>query len=147
MITELAAISDGLYERNSLSVSWNLQIQQHISYITLLLSKLRMRKYLSMHSTGPVNVMLKPKRTKMSCSRFSSSPLVTFFFSSSERCIIIRSKDGAIGCSSFAAINKQIVLKRHIYSLGKFQCPTAERQRSKRLAAMNRVSILYYFLK
>ena len=95
---------------------------------------------------GPVNVTLKPKRTKMACSSSINYSLFTFFFSSSERWQIIFANEGEIGCSSFAAISVEIVARRQIMSLGKFQWPTAARYLSKILQAINSVSIRYSFL-
>ena len=87
-----------------------------------------------------------PKIIRMLDSRSISFCLVTNFFSSSPRRLIILVKLGEIGCSNLAAIKILIVDKATIYAFGKLDAPTELMYLSNMDVATNSVSFLYSFL-
>lgn len=95
---------------------------------------------------GPGLAKSKPRADSTKTSSSINSFLLMFFYSSSVNKFIILTKLGEIGCSSFAAINIEIVAKAQTELLGKFQCPVCCKYLSKMDTATKSVSILYSFL-
>ena len=60
---------------------------------------------------GPGKLKSKPSFMRMSDSRSIRAYLVTFFFSSVDRRLIILVKLGEIGCSSLADIRTEMVAR------------------------------------
>jgi len=86
-----------------------------------------------------------PNIIRMLVSKSISFCLVTDFFSSSVRRLIILVKLGEIGCSNLAAIKILMVDKQTIYVLGKFCTPTELIYLSNIDVATKSVSFLYSF--
>jgi hypothetical protein len=83
-----------------------------------------------MVSTGPGKLKSKPNFIMMSNSSSISAFLVTYFYSSIVKRVIIRLKDGDVSYSSLADSNVEMVANRTYYLSWKFQCPIIFKYRS-----------------
>ena len=83
-----------------------------------------------MDSTGPGKLKSKPNLIMISSSSSMSAFLVTYFYSSIVKRLIIRLNEGEVSYSSLADSNVEIVANRTYYLSWKFQCPIIFKYRS-----------------